>query len=1219
MTQRFKLYSSHWAYIAAISLAVSACSGEDTPDGGVDAGPTADSGQPDSGADAGVRDTGDTPVGCNNPALTPPASGTCTFTAGTNGATLIRGDVITPTGILENAHVLVGADGKVACAACDCSADPAFSAAAVMECANGLISPALMNLHDHITFTETPPTPPPNPDERYDHRHDWRRGLDDHTRIPSVGNTGGDHGVSWGELRNLMAGATSINGSGGADGLLRNLDRSGGQQEGLGQAAIYYSTFPLDDSDGTKRTDTCNYGTLDSPTEARFQDAVAYTPHIAEGIELEARNEFLCLAGLEAGGVDLITNKTAVIHGIGLLPPDWGVMAADQTSLIWSARTNLSLYGVTADVITARESGVNIALGTDWTASGSMNMLRELRCVDEYNARNLGGYFSDREIVEMATLNAANAVHTADKLGSLTAGREADLTIFNQRQAKGYRAVLQAEPQDVVLVLRSGTPLYGDTDIMSVIPDGQQGCEALDVCQVNKTVCSQRETGSTIAEHEAAINATHYALFFCGEPPTEPSCIPFRTGEFMGVGSATDTDGDGVPNDLDNCPTVFNPIRPLDNGIQADFDDDMVGDACDACPLAEGTSGCAPPDPNDIDGDGTPNLDDNCPNISNPNQEDADLDDIGDACDACPNEANPNGAACSRTIYELKQRTITSGRAAVKDALVTAVAPTGYFLQYAPGDANYDNTLGADYSGIFVFTSAAGTKPAQGDRVDVEGTVGDYFGQVQLSEGTFTVTASGQTLPDPILVSPADVGAATPRGVQLEGVLVEVANVTVTELEPTPGAGDTAPTHEFVVDGVLRVNDFMYLLDPAPLVGEPIAFVRGVLRLANENYKIEPRSAADIGASAELFAFDPAVVYVPVGTNGVPPGGLQVVLTRPAPAALAVTLSSNDPGVTVPAMVTVDQGEIGADIAVNAPALLAGPATLSASYNGNTVTGQVIVYDDATPRAVTSVAVTPATLAVGGAGTGTVRLSVPGASAGTSVRISVEPAGLATATATVVVAAGAIEGTFQVTAGATPGAGYVVARLGTSTASAAIQVVDAGSTLMINEIDYDQPGTDAAEFVEIYNRGGTAYDLTGVAVVMVNGNGGAEYGRYPLSGTLAAGGYLVLGNTGVTVPSGVTFITLPANGLQNGAPDGIALVDTASGTVLDALSYEGAITTATIMGISGPVNLVEGTAATAVDPGAGSLARLPNGSDTDNADQDWALSANPTPGAANVP
>lgn len=1217
MRTRARIQHSWLPLAATALLGLAACSDDGTVDGGVTDGGTADGstdgGNSDGGVtpDAGRTDAGDVTMGCDNPPLVAPAQGNCEYTAGTNTAVLLRGDILSNQGLLENGHVLVGADGKIACSSCDCSSHPSFAAATVIACADSVISPALINMHDHITFTETAPTPPPNVQERYDHRHDWRRGFDDHTRLPSVRNEGGNNGISWGELRNLMAGATSINGSGGADGLLRNLDRSGSQQEGLNQDAIYYSTFPLGDTDGRKRSNGCDYESFDSAESSRFTGAVAYTPHIAEGIETSARNEFLCLSGAQADGSDIITGKTAVIHGIGLLPPDWAAMAADGSSLIWSPRSNLSLYGVTANLITARESGVNITIGTDWSASGSMNMLRELRCADEYNTRNLGGFFTDRELWLLATTNAANAARSIDKIGTLAEGREADISIFAKSGSAAYRAVLDADPEDVVLVMRGGTPLYGDEGLMTNL-GATTGCEALDVCGVQKAVCSEAETGSTIAQHRAAIASNAYDLFFCETPPMEPSCIPFRTGEFMGVGSATDDDGDGVTNDLDNCPAVFNPLRPMDNGVQADFDNDMVGDACDGCPLEDGVSGCAPPDPNDLDGDGFPNDMDNCPGLSNMDQADRDMDMIGDICDACPDESNLGGASCSFTLYEVKQGTATGG-VAVKNLLVTAVSARGYFAQHAEGD---DDFTSPDFSGAFVFTNADGMKPAIGDRIDLDAQVSEFFGQIQLIDGTFTVLSSANAL-TPLVVSPADVAAEMPRGAALEGVFIEVQSVTVTEVEPTPGAGDTAPTNEFVVGAGLRVNDLMYRLDPTPQVGEALSFVRGVLRFANGNYKLEPRDIADVGASAGLFGFNPATVFVVAGTNGVPTGGLQVMLTRPALADAVITLSSSDAGLTVPAMVTVPAGMTGVDVSVNAPGLLAGPVTITANFNGESVTGEAIVYDDTSTRMIASADLLPSVMPIAGAGTGTVRLNLPAGSMGAMITASVTPMGLATVSSTIGIAAGATEGGFTVTAGAAAGTGQVLLQLGTQTATVSFEIVEGGSRLVINEVDYDQPGSDAAEFVEIFNNSATPVDLSGLAIVTINGNGGAEYGRYPLSGTLAAGGYLVLANSGVTVPSGVATVMLPSNGLQNGAPDAVALIDTNAGTLVDALSYEGSLNGVNISGVSGAVDLAEGTETSVIDLGAGSLIRTPNGVDTDDASLDWALSTTPSPGAAN--
>jgi len=83
-----------------------------------------------------------------------------------------------------------------------------------------------------------------------------------------------------------------------------------------------------------------------------------------------------------------------------------------------------------------------------------------------------------------------------------------------------------------------------------------------------------------------------------------------------------DSDGDGIPDDEDNCPNTPNPD-------QSDFDDDGLGDACDNCPDV------ANPGQENSDSDGIGNACDNCPLDSNPDQLDSDGDGVGDLCDIC--------------------------------------------------------------------------------------------------------------------------------------------------------------------------------------------------------------------------------------------------------------------------------------------------------------------------------------------------------------------------------------------------------------------------------------------------------------------------------------------------------------------------------------------------------------------------------------------------------
>lgn len=107
--------------------------------------------------------------------------------------------------------------------------------------------------------------------------------------------------------------------------------------------------------------------------------------------------------------------------------------------------------------------------------------------------------------------------------------------------------------------------------------------------------------------------------------------------------------------------------------------------------------------------------------------------------------------------------------------------------------------------------------------------------------------------------------------------------------------------------------------------------------------------------------------------------------------------------------------------------------------------------------------------------------------------------------------------------------------------------VSAQTTVYINEIHYDNSGTDTGEAIEVAAPAGT--DLTGWSLVRYNGSNGTDYGTDTLSGAVAD-----LGD-GI----GVVVVNYPSNGLQNGAPDGVALVDIGN-NVVQFLSYEGSLT-----------------------------------------------------------
>jgi hypothetical protein len=199
---------------------------------------------------------------------------------------------------------------------------------------------------------------------------------------------------------------------------------------------------------------------------------------------------------------------------------------------------------------------------------------------------------------------------------------------------------------------------------------------------------------------------------------------------------------------------------------------------------------------------------------------------------------------------------------------------------------------------------------------------------------------------------------------------------------------------------------------------------------------------------------------------------------------------------------------------------------------------------------------------------------------------------------------------------------------GTSKATKNYVLVLGGAppSIVINEIDYDNTGVDEFEYVEIFNPNQTAMSLAGLYLVFVNGATSAEYDAVYLgyAGSLGPGAYLMIGGAGVDVPASAQKIDpgWTTDAIQNGSPDAVAIIDDVTLTLLDAVSYEGSITAASIIGFPQPVSLVEGTAlpTTVADSDSTiiTLCRLPNGGDTNNAATDWKTCSR-TKGAANAP
>jgi len=345
----------------------------------------------------------------------------------------------------------------------------------------GTIFPGLIELHNHLSYNALPlwsPVP-----KRFKDRGQWPNHKDYRPLVSGpmtvVGRYQDARGrypllaplIRYVECKCLLGGVTSTQGVKLASnagiqrfyrGIVRNVEQTDDPALPEAQARIP----DLDAKDA-----------MSFLSRLRKEDS-CFLLHLSEGVTdpaqplSAARKHFLALE--VAPGEWALRKVFTGIHAAGLLPQDFDVLASYGGSMIWSPFSNLLLYGSTARVDAARKAGVTIGLGSDWSPTGSKNLLGEMKVAWLYSQHALGGQFSARDIVAMVTRDAARILKWDKVVGTIEAGRRADLLVIAGTAGDPYDALMRAKETDLCLVMINGVARYGVPDLAEHLMPGAE-------------------------------------------------------------------------------------------------------------------------------------------------------------------------------------------------------------------------------------------------------------------------------------------------------------------------------------------------------------------------------------------------------------------------------------------------------------------------------------------------------------------------------------------------------------------------------------------------------------------------------------------------------------------------------------------------------------------------------------------------------------------------
>lgn len=334
---------------------------------------------------------------------------------------------------------------------------PAFASCPLVH-AQGTIFPGLIELHNHLAYNALTLWDVP---KQFGNRNQWA-GFPDYRKLISgpmqvIGKT--PHLlpalIRYVECKNLLGGVTTSQGvqlfsNAGIRRFYRGLIRNVEQTD---EAAFPEAQTRVADVEAQDAEKFFN----------RLLRGSCFLLHLSEGIDDAARRHFLALKFAESQWA--IAPSLAGIHSTALTAADFDVMAAHRGATVWSPLSNLLLYGETTKIKDAKEAGVRIGLGSDWSPSGSKNLLGELKVARLVSAAG-GGFLSDRDLVQMATSGAAAILKWEAVVGSLTAGKRADLVVVKGTANEAYATLIEAKETDIRLVMINGIARYGMTSIM---------------------------------------------------------------------------------------------------------------------------------------------------------------------------------------------------------------------------------------------------------------------------------------------------------------------------------------------------------------------------------------------------------------------------------------------------------------------------------------------------------------------------------------------------------------------------------------------------------------------------------------------------------------------------------------------------------------------------------------------------------------------------------
>jgi cytosine/adenosine deaminase-related metal-dependent hydrolase len=197
--------------------------------------------------------------------------------------------------------------------------------------------------------------------------------------------------------------------------------------------------------------------------ERAVKNSWPFITHLCEGFDNESMHSIETLEKM-----NILDNHCLFIHCIALSDEDIKKAAKAGASVSWCGCSNMFMFNTTAKIRKMLNAGVNVTIGTDSSATGSANILAEMKYDRELYRKIYGEDLNAKTIFEMVTINAARAFWKQDKIGSLEEGKTGDILVLKAKHDDPHENLINAEMKDIELLVLAGKPIYGQMRFLDI-------------------------------------------------------------------------------------------------------------------------------------------------------------------------------------------------------------------------------------------------------------------------------------------------------------------------------------------------------------------------------------------------------------------------------------------------------------------------------------------------------------------------------------------------------------------------------------------------------------------------------------------------------------------------------------------------------------------------------------------------------------------------------